>query len=957
MKLLSNSVIRDHYDVVVVGSGIGGLTAASLLAKQGIGVLVIEHHYIPGGSCTILRRQGITFDAAVGMMFGFGDGSFGPHRYVMNTLEEELEVIPHDTLYRMNIMGRELTFWRDFDRFFEELVAFFPQQRDELRALYDYLYDLHDNVLPQDGMLVPPTEAPLPGPDDPEPAKPVDVERLLPLLSGNTEQILKQFITDPEVMAFFNMLTCTYCYTTAAETPALLSAAMFVDNHEEGVYYPSGSPQMLSNKLEKTIERDGGQVVCRHRVEEILIRDGKAYGVRLSDGTEIGADRVVANATVWNLYGGLIKPEHFDPERKKWADSLVPTFGSVCLYIAVDHEAIPEGTPPILFLIEDMYSITGSDITIFLSSIDDPSLCPPELHVMTVVQPSQLEWPRPSDPAYRSEAYLRQKDEEANKLLDQVEKQFPGLRKHIRVMDVGTPSTIERFTLKNWGAVGGPKQMMGQELMKRLHARSEWENLYQCGDSTVMGVGIVATTVSGIGAANMVLRDLGMQEYRSKEFSREYIRLIEGKPWTPLPDPAQPIVPEVAARLATECQLCDDAPCTEVCPSSIDVLAFTRRMEAQNFAGAARSLRETNPLSEICGLICPAERLCQKVCRRLESAEAPVRIADLHAWVCGQVSPAEGFERRTAAPSGRRVAVVGAGPAGLTCAHFLARLGHRVDIIDKASRPGGILSHAIPEFRLPRQVLEREIEAMWLPGMELRSGEVLGRDIGISDLERDYDAVFLALGLGAGRKLELPGIENANATDALHLLAEHRERGRLDLSGRVLVIGGGSVASDAALTALDSGAGGVTIACLEGPDEMPALASEVDEMKRRGVTIENGWGPRELVSESRLSFARCTSVFDEDGSFHPTFDDTNRMELDFDRLVVAVGQCVDSELARHLEQELGARDILQVDETLQLPGRPKLFAVGDIIRGAGNAVEAVADGRRAAAAIDQRLRE
>ena len=246
---------------------------------------------------------------------------------------------------------------------------------------------------------------------------------------------------------------------------------------------------------------------------------------------------------------------------------------------------------------------------------------------------------------------------------------------------------------------------------------------------------------------------------------------------------------------------------------------------------------------------------------------------------------------------------------------------------------------------------------MWLPGMELRAGEVLGRDIGISDLERDYDAVFLALGLGAGRKLELPGIENANATDALHLLAEHRERGRLDLSGRVLVIGGGSVASDAALTALDSGAGGVTIACLEGPDEMPALASEVDEMKRRGVTIENGWGPRELVSESRLSFARCTSVFDEDGSFHPTFDETSRMELDFDRLVVAVGQCVDSELARHLEQELGARDILQVDETLQLPGRPKLFAGGDIIRGAGNAVEAVADGRRAAAAIDQRLRE
>jgi len=957
MKLLENAVIRDHYDVVVVGSGIGGLTAASLLAKQGVGVLVIEHHYIPGGSCTILRRQGITFDAAVGMMFGFGDSAFGPHRYVMNALEEELEVIPHDTLYRMSIMGRELTFWRDFDRFFEELVAFFPQQRDPLRALYDYLYDLHDNVLPQDGMIVPPTEAPLPGPDDPDPSKRVNVERLLPLLSGNTEDILKQFITDPEVLAFFNMLTCTYCYTTAVETPALLSAAMFVDNHEGGVYYPSGSPQMLSNKLEQSIERNGGQVVCRHRVEEILIRDGKATGVRLTDGTEIGADRVVANATVWNLYGGLVKPEHFDPERKKWADSLVPTFGSVCIYLAVDREVIPEGTPPILFLIEDMYDITGSDITVFLSSIDDPTLCPPDLHVMTIVQPSQLKWPRPFEPAYRSEAYLRQKEEEADKLLDQVEKQFPGLRDHIRYMDVGTPSTIERFTLKNWGAVGGPKQMMGQEMMKRLHARSEWENLYLCGDSTVMGVGISSTTVSGVGAANMVLRDLGMPEYKPRKFERECIKFVEGKPWTPVPDPARPIGPEVAVRLASECQLCDDAPCTAVCPASIDVLAFTRRMEASNFAGAARSLRETNPFSEVCGRICPAERLCQKVCRRLESAEAPVRIADLHAWVCAEVASSEGFERRVPESTGRRVAVVGAGPAGLTCAHFLARLGHRVDIVDKAAQPGGILRRAVPEFRLPEEVLEREIEGMWLPGMELKPGQALGRDVAISDLELDYDAVFLAPGLGSGRRLEIPGIENARTTDALSLLEESRQRGGVRLGGdRVIVIGGGSVASDAALTALTSGAGEVTVVCLESPGEMPALASEVEEMKSRGVVIENGWGPRTFVSDSRLSLARCTAVFDENGRFDPCFDDDTRLELDFDLLIMAIGQCVDPALERHLDEELGIRDIIQVDdETLRVPGRPKLFAGGDIIRGAGTAAEAVGDGRRAAAAIHHLL--
>ena len=125
--------------------------------------------------------------------------------------------------------------------------------------------------------------------------------------------------------------------------------------------------------------------------------------------------------------------------------------------------------------------------------------------------------------------------------------------------------------------------MMGQELMKRLHARSEWQNLYLCGDSTVMGVGMAATTVSGVGAANMVLRDLGKEEYRPRKFSRDYIRLVKGKPWTPAPDRSEPITPDLAAIAARECQLCEDAPCVEACPTSIDVLNFARRIEAGNF--------------------------------------------------------------------------------------------------------------------------------------------------------------------------------------------------------------------------------------------------------------------------------------------------------------------------------------------------------------------------------------
>ncbi len=173
----------------------------------------------------------------------------------------------------------------------------------------------------------------------------------------------------------------------------------------------------------------------------------------------------------------------------------------------------------------------------------------------------------------------------------------------------------------------------------------------------------------------------------------------------------------------------------------------------------------------------------------------------------------------------------------------------------------------------------------------------------------------------------------------------------------VVVIGGGSVASDAALCLREAGAARITVVCLEAPEEMPALASEVAELRSRGIAIENRWGPWELSAASAIRFARCTRVFDERGAFRPALDASETLELGFDQLVVAIGQEVEPALARHLEQELGVKTPIEVDEeTLRVPGRPALFAGGDAIRGGGTAVEAVRDGRRAAQAIDRRLR-
>jgi NADPH-dependent glutamate synthase beta subunit-like oxidoreductase len=304
------------------------------------------------------------------------------------------------------------------------------------------------------------------------------------------------------------------------------------------------------------------------------------------------------------------------------------------------------------------------------------------------------------------------------------------------------------------------------------------------------------------------------------------------------------------------------------------------------------------------------------------------------------------------------VAVVGAGPAGLSCGHYLARLGHEVEIFEKANEPGGIPALAVPLSRLPREVLSREIDGLLLPGMQFHFGKALGRDFGVSDLQGDFGATFLAPGLWSGRALRVPGLDSSRSMDALEFLSASRGPRRQAPGSKVLVIGGGSAASDAALTAKNFGASQVTLVCLEARGEMPCLRAEVEEMTRKGIRIENRWGPKSASAASRLTFVRCLSVFDHTGEFSPVFDDSETLDLEFDRVILAVGQTVEPALAVCLKTEFGTEDRLEVDrETLQVADRAGVFAGGDIVRGAGTVVEAVADGRRAARSIDAFLRE
>lgn len=633
MKLSNGYELSDRYDIIVVGAGLGGLTAASLLAKRGLLVLMIDQQNKPGGGCTSFRRADVTYDVGTAMLYGFGERGFKPFRFLLNELEEPVEIIAHQTLARMTFEGQPIVFWPDIERFLQELDHLFPDEREALRAFYHDLNQMYAYIVLKNEVIVPPSEFSARQGLRSLLSGPVQMIRLRSLLTVSVKSLLDRYFKNPAVIHFFDKLCSAYCYCTAEETPAILAATMFIDNHIGGVYYPAGGAQMLSNKIEKAFERLGGETLYRTQVDEILIRNGQAYGVRLQSGETILADRIVADVTVWNLYGKLVRPEHIKLERLAWAQNLVPTFPSMTLYMLVDRSALPDEIFPWEVFIENRTVIDSSDLTLYINALVDETLCPPGKLVITAIAPNFSDWPSADSPEYRSAAYRQHKQAQAQHMLDQIEKHFPGFCSRIENLIIGSPTTIEHYLLKNGGAVGGPKNMLGQQMLNRLHARSEWKNLYVCGDSTVMATGAPAVVVSGVGAANVILRDLHKPDYHARKFKRQYVHFVQIPYRRPAVAVNDPILWQNAALFAAQCQGCENPACTRDCPWGVDIPGILRRMEAENWLGAKRELRRYSSSEQICCLGCPAEENCQRHCYRRSFTGSPVRIADLLLWV------------------------------------------------------------------------------------------------------------------------------------------------------------------------------------------------------------------------------------------------------------------------------------------------------------------------------------
>ncbi len=381
------------YDVIVIGAGLAGLTAAGLLAGRGLSVLVLERNYMPGGACGAFRRRGITFDMGAAMLFGFGERGFNPHRFVMNELEEPVEVVRHKALYRLNYGDQPIVFWPDREMFYRELDRAFPGHEKEIRGFYAYIVDLYETVIAADPVFIAPSEMRRADLATQFRRHPVKQARTVALLFTSAGKLIRRFVHSPEVIKFFNKLTSTYCYTTMDETPAILASTMFVDNHTGGSYYPVGSPAVLAGRMEKAVEKRGGTIRYETEAVEILFDGGRAAGVRTRDGTRFRAGAVIYAGAIKNLYEKLLPRDRTtEAERAKIA-GLVMTSPSVVLYGVVRAEAIPEGTFPVEMFVDNRDALDESEVTVYISSLEEPSLCPPGKHVFTMIGPSFASWP------------------------------------------------------------------------------------------------------------------------------------------------------------------------------------------------------------------------------------------------------------------------------------------------------------------------------------------------------------------------------------------------------------------------------------------------------------------------------------------------------------------------------------------------------------------------------------
>ena len=402
------------------------------------------------------------------------------------------------------------------------------------------------------------------------------------------------------------------------------------------------------------------------------------------------------------------------------------------------------------------------------------------------------------------------------------------------------------------------------------------------------------------------------------------------------------------------------APCKTACPAHIAVQGYLKLAAQGKYREALQLIKRENPFPAVCGRIC--NRRCEDACTRGTVDEA-VAIDEVKRFIAQQDLDAETrFIPEKVIPKvdgefTEKIAIIGGGPAGMSCAYYLAEKGYRPTVFEKESRPGGMLMNAIPSFRLEKDVVEAEIDVLRQLGVEFRCGVEVGKDVTIAQLrEQGYKGFYVAVGLQSGGRLPVPGGDAENVISGVDFMRDVNLHGKAALSGRVVVIGGGNIAADVARTAVRCGAENVSLYCLEGYDEMPMGEEDRSECEREGIAIYAGWGPREVTVEdgkaSGMAFVKCLKVKDEDGRFAPVYDENTVQTTPCGTVLFCIGQKVEwRDLLAGTRVEFNTNGTAKADPVTYQTAEPDIFVGGDAYTGQKFAIDAIAAGKQGAVSL------
>ena len=408
------------------------------------------------------------------------------------------------------------------------------------------------------------------------------------------------------------------------------------------------------------------------------------------------------------------------------------------------------------------------------------------------------------------------------------------------------------------------------------------------------------------------------------------------------------------------CYKTGTAPCKTACPAHIAVQGYLKLAAQGKYKEALQLIKRDNPFPAVCGRIC--NRRCEDACTR-GTIDQAVAIDEVKRFIAQQDLNAETrFVPEKVIPKvdgefEEKIAIIGGGPAGLSCAYYLAEKGYRPTVFEKEKQPGGMLMHGIPEFRLEKDVIEAEIDVLRALGVEFRCGVEVGRDVTIPELrEQGYKGFYVAIGLQSGGRLGVPGEDAEGVKAGIELMREVNLEGKKSLSSRVVVIGGGNIGADVARTALRCGAEKVSLYCLEDYDSMPMGVEDRTECEEDGIEIHAGWGQTEILAEngkcSGIRFRKCLSVRNAEGRFAPTFDDNTTEEVPCDMVLYCIGQKVDWKgLLTGTAVELNPNGTAKADPVTYQTAEPDIFVGGDVYTGQKFAIDAIAAGKQGAVSL------